>query len=269
MRWTHPLASGFTYSLGNSLYVPLTSRCNSLTLPQTRGPNFLLPPAVVASLCRVRDVEEGTNQWKQWCMWLDMQETPQKLPEPLDTVEELEPGSVEHSVDGRRPTVVELMEEVESVMLAYRQSGKEFSSIVIGGEGEPMLRLDALEDLVRKIRLHYSNEDSSPSTTIRVTTNGLVQDAVTCTKRLIACGVNDVSVSLVTHDAKQYDELMQPRNLNQSSHGRVQVFLRAAGQVGLHVEATAVNRPDVDQIATEALAKSLGVASIRWRPYFS
>ena len=64
----------FTYTLGiastvtvtsssnstvsdNTLYVPFTSFCNTRTLPQIRGPNFRLPPNVVAALCRVRDEE--------------------------------------------------------------------------------------------------------------------------------------------------------------------------------------------------------------------
>ena len=63
MILSRPLASYITYSLGNDLYVPLTSRCNTVTLPETRGPNFLLPASVAASLCRVRDLEHGTQQW--------------------------------------------------------------------------------------------------------------------------------------------------------------------------------------------------------------
>ena len=79
----------YTYLLSNSssstLYVPLTSFCNSATLPQTRGPNFVLPPEAVAALCRVRDAELRQAKWDFWCRWLDQQETLQKLPPTPET----------------------------------------------------------------------------------------------------------------------------------------------------------------------------------------
>ena len=47
----------YTYALGRSLYVPVTSRCNAVPLPATRGPGFALPRRVAAALLRVRDAE--------------------------------------------------------------------------------------------------------------------------------------------------------------------------------------------------------------------
>ncbi len=57
---TRPIS--FTYQLGTSLYIPLTSKCNSKTLPQTRGgKKFLktLPKDVLRSLMLVRLMERG------------------------------------------------------------------------------------------------------------------------------------------------------------------------------------------------------------------
>lgn len=50
----------FTYKLGNSLYIPLTSESNSNSLPFIRGPRFLrtLPNDVLTSLILVRLAEE-------------------------------------------------------------------------------------------------------------------------------------------------------------------------------------------------------------------
>ena len=55
----------FTYQLGRSLYIPLTSRCNSIPLPITRGPGFVLNSHVVDVLRNVRQVEHygGTTSW--------------------------------------------------------------------------------------------------------------------------------------------------------------------------------------------------------------
>mmetsp|Transcript_1123 Transcript_1123/g.1527 ORF Transcript_1123/g.1527 Transcript_1123/m.1527 type:complete len:402 (-) Transcript_1123:1925-3130(-) len=50
----------FTYRFGSSLYIPLTSQCNSMSLPMTRGgTSFLktLSPAVLKSLALVRAAE--------------------------------------------------------------------------------------------------------------------------------------------------------------------------------------------------------------------
>ena len=47
----------YTYTLGRSLYVPITSRCNSIPLPVTRGPGFVLPESVAESLLHVRHAE--------------------------------------------------------------------------------------------------------------------------------------------------------------------------------------------------------------------
>mmetsp|Transcript_26571 Transcript_26571/g.41236 ORF Transcript_26571/g.41236 Transcript_26571/m.41236 type:complete len:318 (-) Transcript_26571:727-1680(-) len=47
----------FTYTLGRTLYIPLTSRCPVTTLPQSRGPGFHLPQKVVASLMNFRRAE--------------------------------------------------------------------------------------------------------------------------------------------------------------------------------------------------------------------
>ena len=49
--------SRYTYTLGRSLYVPITSRCNTIPLPSTRGPGFLLPRGVADALIQVRNAD--------------------------------------------------------------------------------------------------------------------------------------------------------------------------------------------------------------------
>jgi hypothetical protein len=284
---TSPL---FTYRFSHNhkqnrqtLYVPLTSFCNAVTLPQTRGPNFVVPSEVVAALCRVRDAECGTEQWKHWCLWLDYQDTPQKLP----------PASEDSCVasipiPSQRPTVQELVDEVH-----VQVSGKPNVdwNIIVAGEGEPTLRLDALMELIHRLT-DVLRHQCHGSSCLRITTNGLV-DSIGTKQLLEACTMASsletsgsarsvpavtLSVALMTHDADQYNQLMQPLFLTTehskasivSPHDRVIAFIRQALSAGIDVETTAVERSDVDQTLTNQLSASLGVVHpVRWRPYFS
>lgn len=283
-----------TYTLGNSnhhvVYVPLTSYCNSVTLPQTRGPNFRLPPNVVASLCRIRDVESGISStegwWKQWwSVWLDHPATSQKMPAKANAATVLD----EKDSD-RRPTVDELVAEVKAHLLNNKPNGTVDWTIVIAGEGEPTLRLNALIALVERLRDVVSQHSSSGSrSSIRITTNGLL-DWDNTQRLLQACSRGTYhtnaltkipitfSVALMTHDPDQYDELMQPcrvlanndeGNHSVRPHDQVQNFIRAVVAAGMEVETTAVDRPDVNKERTNRLSVDLGVADpVRWRIYY-
>lgn len=254
MRTTRScLASALTYSLGRSLYVPLTSRCNTVTLPETRGPGFLLPPQVVSSLLRVRDLESGTQQWHHWCMYLDTVDHPQKLPPALEPTLTL--GGDEQT---NSPFLQTLLKDVDCAMK------KEFPTcLVLSGEGEPTLRWKELLFLAQT----YSH-----LLPVRVTTNGLLpcSHAVQLKKH----GVHTVSVALMTAHSQQYTQLMKPTvdasSMDSSPHALVCDFIRQAVSAGLNVEVTGVDRPDsIDKEATETLAASLGVTRpVRWRPYF-
>lgn len=247
----------FTYTIGSSLYIPLTSRSNTLTLPTTRGTNFRLPAHVVASLCRVRDAESsGGARWEAWCRWLDMQEGYHKLPPVMsesineDTIESLSPLL----------STSELWKEVKEVLLQNSTPGA-FSSICFAGEGEPLLRLQTLLELVHHIK------DDAPDMSLRVTTNGLAADSVAL--QLFQSGVDAISVALMTHDAVQYEQLMQPTT--KAAFEKVCHFCQASVQAGLKVEVTAVDRPEIDKPKLEALSKELlGAESppVRWRTYF-
>lgn len=260
----------YTYQLSNSksntLYIPLTSYCNTVTLPQTRGPKFVLPSEVVASLCRVRDAEQASagakKQWEFWCRWLDQQEGFQTIPAPA-------PASIVASLpnddfdngEHRPPSVTDLLAEVEE-FLQQQPQRTTTSCIVIGGEGEPTLRWGALICLLEQLgpllsttnptpNNNINDNPSSSSHRIRIHTNGLLlggdQDAshrhvdqllaAACTAPNSESNIPiELSIPLMTHDPDQYDQLMQPlllENDNNASslcrpHERVQTFLRAA-----------------------------------------
>jgi hypothetical protein len=297
----------FTYSLGSrsgggagvhrpnhTIYIPLTSYCNSCTLPQTRGPNFVLPSDVVASLCRVRDAESSSHsgqkpKWEPWCRWLDCQDgsTPQKLP-PADESSYVARIPDSHDNGNQRPTVSELVQEVDACIASKNENDVQDWTLVIGGEGEPTLRLNDLIELMERLRdlldEHYSRRSSDSSTScIRVTTNGLLLDSDDSRRRLFEAARAEaatLSVALMTNDANQYDELMRPLLVlsflersewqGRRPHDLVTSFIQQAIKAGIHVETTAVDRPGlVDRIATNELSRTLGVVPpVRWRPYF-
>jgi hypothetical protein len=263
----------FTYILGNSLYIPLTSRCNSVTLVASRGPNFLLPASTVAALCRVRDAEHATQTWMGWSRYLDGQDAHQKMPDALEAVSHIEDSAE------RRPTVAELLQEVEPILLQGKSptedSQRQPLSVVFAGEGEPTLRLSSL------LQLASSLKELQPEISLRLSTNGLLlsrmQDdsQVLCLQQLFDAGIQQVSVGLMTHHPEQYQALMQPvchptappATTTTCAHDYVCDFVRHAVGCGIRVEVTAVDRKEVDKAETERLASKLGSHSVRWRSY--
>jgi hypothetical protein len=254
----------FTYALGGGaakrqLYVPLNSRSTTVSLPSTRGPNFVLPPDAVAALCRVREAEESGG-----------------------VANDDECGG-----DGQLPSASELLAEVRQ---ALRSPDQEFSHVVFAGEGEPLLRLHALAAMARQIKKEDGDNDAAVS--IRVNTNGLVGagGAAACATFLRDAGVDSVSVALMTGGPDQYVALMEPvtavgecdsGGAPLGAHSRVCAFIAASAALDdFDVEVTAVDRPDVDHAATEELAARLlgssrseaerggGRPIVRWRPYF-
>jgi hypothetical protein len=292
-----------TYKLGKSLYIPLTSRCNSKTLPQLRGDGFMLPAHVVSSLCRVRDLEMNTAQWTGWCNYLDTQDGGkfQLPPRPAD-LEDSEQQSISSSSSPQQqqqnaqPSIEDLYREVQDQYLCHR-GDRLVESIVFSGEGEPTCRWNDLLELASRIRddddvqqqqqQQQRNQEDESSLPIRLTTNGLVDSpwidssssssTSSLPRQLYDAGINEVSVMLMTHDRDLYDELVHPRIVLcdddfRRAHDIVCQFITDCVQVdGLDVELTCVDQPDVgiDKAKTEALAVSLGVTQpIRWRPYF-
>jgi hypothetical protein len=300
-------ASYFTYSLGKDLHVPLTSRCNSQTLPQLRGDGFTLPVHVVAALCRVRDVERAATasaaapsppRWAGWCAYLDTQEGNQKLPPPDPAVAVLPPLSFEGAE--RAPKTDDLFYEIQQQV--HQQSSNlksknnvEIQSIVLSGEGEPTLRWDDMIVLAKRVHeMVATTTTTHPDLSIRLITNGLLGDVQTprgdgsgkvvidlpsMVQSIVDSGISRVSVGLITADPQQYKEIVQPvmagddesvgRTFD-NAHDIVCRFIEEAVRVeGLEVETTAVARDDVDKARTEELSQSLGVVTpVRWRPYF-
>jgi molybdenum cofactor biosynthesis enzyme MoaA len=183
-------------------------------------------------------------------MYLDTQESKQKLPPPLERVSQLPETNGE-----RLPSMESLKKEIDTALNGSERP----QSLVIAGEGEPTLRWNDLLSLANT----YAHLN------VRVTTNGLAESSKVA--QLKDGGVKAVSVALMTADSNQYEAFMQPFLADSSlcPHAVVCEFIREAVHCELDVEVTGVNRPDVDKQAAETLATELGVTNtVRWRPYF-
>jgi TatD family-associated radical SAM protein len=194
-------------------------------------------------------------------MWLDMQESPQKLPIPDEKFQLVDFMDDQDDINHRRPSVDELVTEIQGFYSQQRLVDSTWN-IVIGGEGEPTLRLSSLILLIQQLR------QLQPSCSIRVTTNGLLDQERTnrLLKECCDTGVH-FSVALMTHDANQYTEIMRPTQ--SYSFANVQQFIESTVAAGFQVEVTAVNQPTVNKERTVSMAEALGVtSSVRWREYF-
>jgi hypothetical protein len=399
----------YTYTLGRSLYVPITSRCNSIPLPVTRGPGFLLPRAVAESLLHVRNAEVpnyfvGSDYSIDWLnnSLVDDDDDDEKEEEgdesndkrveappynlPLvNSLYEFFYGDIsrhlqrrreifgtanpnsdeegeEHRYaavldDGLQPSISTLVNEVTSRLQQSKESTEEeqYNQVVIAGEGEPTMRMDALLAVARSVQSFNNQQQqhhdivksekitnnslsppppSPPPLSVRVVTNGLCygipnlgyspynneRDGVlvpmhrhVILRDMIEAGVSRLSVALNTANRHEYDVLMQPcchtgggggNNFTNGdnvlaaprggggdgssaveepslflpgvAHDIVCEFIMETTKLGMDVEITGIDRPDVDKVEMEQLARLLLSVRprkdkrrmIRWRRYF-
>ena len=212
-----------TYTLGRSLYVPLTSRCNTLTLPQTRGPGFDLPSDVVSALEAVRALEDSGDDGASAAVAV-AQPRPTALPPPRRSLSV--PALPQTICVGGVPLSAESIAREVLLRLNHGDSDDtttaRYGSLVFAGEGEPTLRMSALLSVVRAVVAASPSPMLVPPV-VRVITNGL-GDSVPrnrggedggrsrrlCAARMRGAGVTAVSVALMTGCEVQYNDLMRP-----------------------------------------------------------
>ena len=277
----------FTYTLGKSLYISLTSRCNSLTLPQTRGVNFALPNSVIASLLNVRqaEIQHSDDAVANIDEYSHIQFEGKSLLPPKDDSSwknDLVGGidSMLHDTPiPEFPSTNVLFKEVKHHLELCTDDIEE---IVFAGEGEPTLRMKTLESLASQIYQYMkqgtSNEMNNTIIPMRIITNGLVlckhPEGNDILHRLLSSGVRTLSIALMTSSPQQYNKLMQPCIGIKSSqedtyiHTLLCELVQNAVRVGFNVELTGVDHEYVDKRLASELAVSLGASSFRFRPYF-
>jgi hypothetical protein len=210
--------------------------------------------------------------------------------------------------DGLRPSISTIINEVRSRL---DTSTVEYDQVVIAGEGEPTLRMDAILAISRAVTRENSDDNSSSKNkmhkhpALRVITNGLcygipnlgyspnnlarVGTLIPIHRHAILRDMTDVgitrlSVALNTANRHEYDVLMEPSCHTGGSvrpgaaHDLVCELIIEATKIGMDVEITGIDRPGIDKIETERLARMLlsvrkgdshpRRSAVRWRRYF-
>ena len=137
-----------------------------------------------------------------------------------------------------------------------RAKKRRYREFVFCGYGESTYRLDAVQELGRRLKKRY------PLSLRRLNTIGLGnalwgRDIVSD----LAEGIDSVRVSLNTADPAQWLKLHRPRpELRATGFKSVLGFVRSCVASGLDTTVTAVELPGVDLAAVRRLAASLGAA---------
>ena len=199
------------------------------------------------------------------------------------------------------PSASEVVEAVAAKMLEASiercKQSPYYDGLVYAGIGEPLLRLDVLEEASQRLHTSYGSAFK-----LRINTNGMVHPGARAAvvARLLGAGISSVSVALASADAAEWERLMQPASFavddgnstrgaqrahcsstagtgspasSTSSrrgprHEHVCGFVSALSAAGCDVECTAVAAPGVELDAVRSLAESLG-ATFRersWHP---
>jgi TatD DNase family protein len=127
---------------------------------------------------------------------------------------------------------------------------RKYSEVVFCGFGEPVLRLPVLLAVAREVKRQ--------GVKVRVNTNGHA-DLIYNRDILPDCLglVDEWSVSLNSADPEQYDRLVKPAS-GPGALAAVKQFIARAAAAGFEVTTTAVELPEVDIRAVEALSQQLG-----------
>jgi TatD family-associated radical SAM protein len=212
------MIKGLSYWLRGNLYIGVTNKVNTISAVAVRGPGFVMPKSSEFSKLYMEDQLYSPKP-------IEIDATPQMIFNVVD--EAFNDGKI----------------AVDSMDAA---------PITFAGYGEPLLGLDTMCDAAGLIK------ESRHGVRLRVKTNGLVATADCCNvaSLLGSAGIEHVSINLMSHNPKQYSELMQPhKNLK---FGDVCSFIIACAEAGLTVECTTVAHPSIDTAAVRALARSLG-----------
>lgn len=133
-------------------------------------------------------------------------------------------------------------------VLAEVQAPERYEEIVFCGYGEPVLRLDALKEVARRLKARGARK-------IRLNTNG---HANLIHRRSVAPElrglIDEVSVSLNTPNAQQYLEICRPV-FGLRTYEAIKDFIRECRDAGIAVTATVVAMEGVDVEACRRVAE--------------
>jgi MoaA/NifB/PqqE/SkfB family radical SAM enzyme len=138
--------------------------------------------------------------------------------------------------------------------------GENDLGVCFAGIGEPLERLEVIEDVVEKVR------QKRHGVVMRVNTNGLFD--VDIAERVSKLRLDKYTVSLASANPEQWREMVQPRCEINNNLGTWCAFVDTLTSNGARVEVTTVEAPNVDVQLARELAMSLGACEFRTREYF-
>jgi len=154
-------------------------------------------------------------------------------------------------LDDENSTAADVIEQFNEILKQVHNDSRE---VIFCGYGEPMLKLDVLQEVAKYIK------DKYPETKIRVNTNGHAnfiykRNVVPELKGLI----DEFSVSLNGATKEEYNELSQPKF--DEAYEEVKKFIKACTDEDISVVASVVEGykgRHLDLETCENIAKSLG-----------
>ncbi|KAL3804476.1 hypothetical protein HJC23_002515 [Cyclotella cryptica] len=155
-------------------------------------------------------------------------------------------GVMDHKIRPSSTLIDEVISRLDSNSYDNTTTSPSFDQVVIAGEGEPTLRIDALLAVSRQIQSHRMERRTGRSHCIVKVLHDMMEAGISC-----------ISVALNTANRHEYD------------------FILEVAKVGMAVEIMGIDRPDVDKVETDRLVRLLlSVADkskrskVRWRKYF-
>lgn len=154
----------------------------------------------------------------------------------------------------REPKVSEVIETLGN----YDLSG--FNEVVFTGLGEPLTRLDDVLEITQWLKARGIR--------VRIDTIGharLQFPGRDVAHELAKAGVDEISISLNTHDAATYERLVQPR-LYKNTYGSMKDFASNVVNEGIKLRFTVLDLPPVDIEQCRRIAGEVG-AEFKIRGY--
>lgn len=163
----------------------------------------------------------------------------------------------------QHPLWLEHEPSVEKIMAAIGDPTKH-EQIVFCGYGEPLVRLETVKQVAKKVKSTLSTQHS---TLLRLDTNGQAnlfwgRNVLPELKGLI----DIISISLNAKNSELYQKICQSK-FQQEAYAAVVDFIKEAKKYIPEVIATVVDLPEVDKEACKKIAEDLGV-QFRVRPYY-
>ena len=154
----------------------------------------------------------------------------------------------------REPDVKEVIEELGMHDLS------KYDEVVFTGLGEPLSRLDDVLEITRWLKAR--------GVMVRIDTIGharLQYPNREVAHELKKAGVDEISISLNTHDEKTYNDLVRPR-MYKNTYQSVKDFARDVVKEGIKSKFTVLDLPPVDIEKSRAIADEIG-AEFKIRRY--